>query len=629
MERSEPSLVPEWLKCSGSLTGSGNSNNQFTSSSSSSHSDNHSAVRHARNKLSVDSDGDIGRTSVLDRASSAYFRRSSSSKGASDSWSYSNFGKGHRERDWEKVSNGYHDRKNAVLSDQRNRNHSDSLDNLLPSMFEKDVLRRSQSLKTGKHSDTWPRKATNESSGTSKSHHSSGNGKLTTVAAVGNKSAFERDFPSLGAEVRQVGSEIGRILSPGLTNPVQSLPVGTSPVLGSDGRTSALADIPVGVGNSGRGVAVASQNVPAGSTPTMVTGLNMAEAVAQGPSRARTPPLLNVETQRLEELAIKQSRQLIPLVTVSTPKTLVVSPSEKSRPKVGQQLHPSLSFGSTRGGTSRSDSQKVSNESRLLILKPSRESNGVSSITTRDNLSPTNGSNKFANSPINITPSAAASVPFRSSGNSPRLATAERNQTPVRMTMEKRATAQAQSRNDFFNLLKKKSTSNSASSVLDSGSAVSPPVSEKSDELGTEDSSTSVTLQDGGVPSSEILIADLPADNRSEVALNGDAYAESQHGSSNGDEHSRPDAYLYPDEEEVAFLRSLGWEENAEDDDGLTEEEISTFFEQYMKLKPSAKVSQLMHSLSPLNSQNGTHGDALSGSSSMDSNGAAWTRQNV
>lgn len=249
-------------------------------------------MRHARNKLSVDSDGDIGRNSVLDRASSAYFRRSSSSKGASDSWSYSNFGKGHRERDWEKVSNGYHDRKNSVLGDHRNRNYSDSLDNLLPSMFEKDVLQRSQSLKTGKHSDTWPRKVTNESSGTSKSYHSSGNGKLSTVAAVGNKSAFERDFPSLGAEVRQVGSEIGRISSPGLTNPVQSFSVGTSPVLGSEGRISALADIPVGVGNSARGVAVASQNVPAGSTPTMMTGLNMAEAVAQGPSRARTPPLV-------------------------------------------------------------------------------------------------------------------------------------------------------------------------------------------------------------------------------------------------------------------------------------------------------------------------------------------------
>ncbi|GMI70566.1 hypothetical protein like AT1G36990 [Hibiscus trionum] len=657
MERSEPSLIPEWLRSGGSLTGSGNSIHQFTLSSS--HSDNHSALRHARNKFSVDSDGDnIGRTFVFDRAYSTYFRRSSSSKGYSDSRCYSNFAKGNRERDWEKFTNVYHDRKNAVLNDCRNLNYSDSLDNLLPSISEKDVLRRSQSMITGKRSDTWPRKATNEFSSNRKSHHSSDNGKLGTAfrdksafevdfplldaeerpvgyeigrvssPGLSNKSAFERDFPSLGAEERQLGSEIGRVSSPGLSNPVQSLPLGTSPGTDSDGRTSALADIPVDVGSSGRFVAVASQNVCAGSTPTTTMGLNMAEAVAQGPSRARTPPLLNVETQRLEELAIKQSRQLIPLVTISTPRTLVVSPSEKSKPKVGQQLHPSVSVNSTRGGTSRSDGIKVSNESRLCILKPSREPNGVSLVTTKDNLSPTNGSNRLVNIPLSITPSAAASAPFRSSGNSPKSATAERNRTQLRLAMEKRATAQTQSRNDFFNLLKKKSTTDSASSVLDPGPAVSPPVPEKPDELGTEDSNSYVTLKDAGVLAPELSIADLPIDNRSELAPNGDAYTEPQQCSSNGDEHSRPDVFLYPDEEEeAAFLRSLGWEENAGDDDGLTEEEINAFLEQYSKLKPSAKLFRRMQSLSPLNSHNGTRGDTSSRSSSMDSHGEASTRQ--
>ncbi|KAE8725993.1 WRKY DNA-binding protein 9, putative isoform 1 [Hibiscus syriacus] len=638
MEKSEPSLIPEWLKSGGSLT------------------DNHSALRHARNKLSVDSDGDIGRTSVLDRASSAYFRRSSSSKGSSDSWSYSNFPKGNWERDWEKFTNVHHDRKNAVFSDHGNRIYSDSVDNLLPSISEKDVLQRSKSMITGKRSDTWPRKATNEFSSNRKSHHSSGNGKLSTavreksaserdfhslgaeerlvgsevgrVSSPGliNKSEFERDFPSLGAEERQFGSELGRVSSPGLKNPVQSLPLGTSPGIGSDCRTSALADIPVGVGSSGRGVAIASPNVCACSTPTVTMGLNMAEAVAQGPTRARTPPLLNVETQRLEELAIKQSRQLIPLVTISTPKTLVASPSEKSKPKVGQQLRPSVSVNSTRGGTSRSDGIKISSESRLCILKPSRESNGVSLVTTKDNLSPTNGSNKLVNSPLSFSPSAAASAPFRSSGNSPRSAPAERNQTQLRLTMEKRATAQAQSRNDFFNLLKKKSTTDSASSVLVPRPAVSQPVSENLDELGTEDSNSAVTLKDAGVLAPEISIADLPTDNRSEMALNGDAYTEPQHCSTNGDGHSRPDVFLYPDEEEAAFLRSLGWEENAGDDDGLTEAEINAFLEQYSKLKPSAKLFQRMQSMSPLNSHNGTHGDVSSGLRTMDSNVEALTR---
>ncbi|XVE94019.1 hypothetical protein REPUB_Repub01dG0244200 [Reevesia pubescens] len=598
MERSEPSLIPEWLKSSGSSSGSGNSNHQFSSSSS--HSDNLSALRH-RNNLSGGSGHDIGRTSVLDRTTSAYFRRSSSSNGSALSRSYNSFAKGHRDRDREKDINGYRDRQKAVLSDHRNRNYSDSLDNMLPSMFdEKDVLRRSQSMLTGNRSDTWPRKVTNDSSVTRKSNHSAGNGLLSVVStAVGNKSAFERDFPVLVTEERQVGSEIGRVSSPGLSSAVQSLPVGTSAVTGSDGWTSALADMPVGVGSSGTGVAIASQNVsagPASMAPTMTTGLNMAETLAQGPSRARTPPPLNVGTQRLEELAIKQSRQLIPLVTTSTPKTLVVSPSEKSKPRVGQQQHPSLPLNYTRGGTSRSDNLKASNESRLQILKPSREPNGVS-LTTKDSLSPTNGSCKLANSPLSVTPSAAASAPFRSSGNSPRLATADLNQTPFRITIEKRPTAQAQSRNDFFNRLKKKSTTNSASSVRDLGSAVSPSVSDKSEEVGAEDSSTSVALQDEGVSSSKISISDLPTDNRSEITHNGDAYTGSQQCSSNGDGHSSPDAFVYPDEEEAAFLRSLGWEENAGDDEGLTEEEINAFFEKYIKLKPSAKLLHRMQSI--------------------------------
>ena len=140
----------------------------------------------------------------------------------------------------------------------------------------------------------WPRKATSDSSATNKSNHSSGNGLLSIVSTtVGNKSAFERDFPVLGAEERQVGSEIGRVSSPVLSTAVQSLPVGIAAVTGSDGWTSALADMPVGVGSSAAGVAVSSQNVSAGSAsiaPATTTGLNMAETLAQGPSRA--PPLV-------------------------------------------------------------------------------------------------------------------------------------------------------------------------------------------------------------------------------------------------------------------------------------------------------------------------------------------------
>lgn len=274
--------------------------------------DNHSALRHV-NKLSVGSDHDIDRTrtpvsdrdayayfrrsSVSDRSANtySYFRRSSSSNGSVRSRSYSSFAKGHRERDWEKSINGYHDRERSVLSDHRNRNYSDSLDSILPGMFEKDVLRHSKSMITDKRSDTWPRKVTDNSNANKKGNHRSGNGLSSIVGpAVGKKSAFERDFPVLVAEERQGGLEIGRVSSPCLSASVQSLPVGISSVSGSDCWTSALADMPVAVGSSVTGVAVASQNVSTVSsiTPTTTTGLNMAETLTQGPSRACTPPLV-------------------------------------------------------------------------------------------------------------------------------------------------------------------------------------------------------------------------------------------------------------------------------------------------------------------------------------------------
>lgn len=48
---------------------------------------------------------------------------------------------------------------------------------------------------------------------------------------------------------------------------------------------------------------------------------------------------------------------------------------------------------------------------------------------------------------------------------------------------------------------------------------------------------------------------------------------------------------LYSEEEEARFLRSLGWDETAEDEEeeGLTEEEISSFYRNYLSLKPASK----------------------------------------
>ncbi|KAK4405063.1 hypothetical protein Sango_0512800 [Sesamum angolense] len=137
---------------------------------------------------------------------------------------------------------------------------------------------------SGKRGDTWHKKVGTDLNIASGNNTNGLPSKGSPIGGV-NKTTFERDFPSLGAEQRAVIPEVGRVPSPGVSSALQSLPIAAPS---------------------------SSTSVALGST----TSLNMAEAVAQGPTRAQTTP------QRLEELTIKQSRQLIP-VTPSMPKPLV------------------------------------------------------------------------------------------------------------------------------------------------------------------------------------------------------------------------------------------------------------------------------------------------------------------
>ncbi|RVW42083.1 hypothetical protein CK203_093285 [Vitis vinifera] len=346
-----------------------------------------------------------------------------------------------------------------------------------------------------------------------------------------------------------------------------------------------------------------------------------------------------------------------PIIVYIVGRVFVPSPSDKPKSKIGlQPLH--LVNHSQRGGPARSDVTKTSNVGKLHVLKPSRERNGVSP-TAKDSLSPTMGS-RVANSPLAVTPSAAGSASLRSPRNNPTLASAERRPSVVLTSVEKRPTSQAQSRNDFFNLMRKKSSTNPPSAVPESGPAVSSSVSEKSDELITEVVTAPVTPKGRDILSSDNSGLDWSNENRGDKTENGnneacgvsqndrddeidnvngdacdvsqrdqgdevhdgngDACDVSQKFLDNGEKHSSPDEVLYPDEEEAAFLRSLGWEENGEDE-GLTEEEINAFYKECMKLKPSSNLLQrMLPKISPLlDSQMGSVAGAVSGLSSSDS----------
>ncbi|XP_041014669.1 uncharacterized protein LOC121257622 isoform X4 [Juglans microcarpa x Juglans regia] len=557
MDRSEPPLVPEWLKNSGSVAGGVSTDHQFSSSSL--HSDDHHISKHTRNRSSLsDGDHEIGHLFASDQATSINFRRSYSSNSSPHSLSYSSFGRSHRYRDWENIDD-YPDKGKLVLGNHRWRDYSDPLGSILPNRSQKDILQHSQSIITRKCGDMWPRKVAGDSNN-AKSKHSNGDGLFGGSSVVSStiKSAFESEFPSLLVEERQGGSEIGRVSSSGLNTAIQSLPIGNLSMIGCDGWKSALVEMPAIAGSNSTGTALGQQTISACSasvSPTTGTGLNMAETLAQGPPPTRALPQ-------------------------------VPSPSEKSKPYIGQQhtFPSSHSINQTPHGGS--DVTKIS-VGNLRILNSSRELNGFSS-TAKDGPSPANRS-RVANSPLGLTPSAAGSSLSKNLSNNLSPASAERRPIASRTTLERKSSSQAQSRNDFFKSLSRKNSSvNPPSAVPDPGPVVS--VAEISDKLAT------VALRDMSIPfqsrdalSLDTSVADL-SERRGEIAHSGNACDASQRCLRDSEEHSSPGLILHPDEEEAAFLRSLGWEENAGEDEGLTEEEISAFYMKYVKLQPSSKL---------------------------------------
>ncbi|KAL3629163.1 hypothetical protein CASFOL_026385 [Castilleja foliolosa] len=181
MERSEPTLVPKWLK----------------------------------NAVSSTSGGSTTHTGS-ERTTSSYFHRSSSSNGSGNSRSYSNFGRNQRYRDWakdntydyryqDKSTKGEHERR--YLADPPGNNTS-------VSKFDRDGLRRSHSMVSDKPIDTLPKKDVTDLIDANGKNTDDVVNRVSPISGVVSKGAFERDFPSLGAEERAVTPEAGRVPSP-------------------------------------------------------------------------------------------------------------------------------------------------------------------------------------------------------------------------------------------------------------------------------------------------------------------------------------------------------------------------------------------------------------------------------
>lgn len=266
--------------------------------------DDHAVALPTRNWSSVTaSDHDSPRScAFVDRNSSAYFRRSLSTNGSvmydkepsTHSRNYSSFSRGRRDRDWDKG----HD---SRFMDARDRDYSDSLlsANVLTNRTKKDILRRSQSMISGKRGEVWPKRANEVKNG----FHTGG----SIISSI-RKTAFDRDFPTLGAEEKHVVHDIGRVSSPSLCSASQSLPMGTLSVIGGDGWTSALAELPAIVGSNSTVLSSVQQTAPASLAtvpPSNGTGLNMAETLAQPSLRARAVTLVTKNAFVIHEFCVQ------------------------------------------------------------------------------------------------------------------------------------------------------------------------------------------------------------------------------------------------------------------------------------------------------------------------------------
>ncbi|CAA7062331.1 unnamed protein product [Microthlaspi erraticum] len=554
MDKGEPSLVPEWLR----ISGGGSSNHLLVSSSS--HSDSASLQNNSRNRNSRSkSDVDSIHSPFLDRSSSTNSRRGTSN-GTGGKHAYSSFNFNRSQRDKDRMRE-----KDRSYVDQWDLDTCIPLRNIVAGR-DQDQLRRSHSMVTRKQGDHLSRGFTVglKNGGSSTSYN--GNGILPGPS-IGNsfqRTGFDKDFPSLGADEKHGGQDVVRVSSPGLSSAVQSLPVGNSALIGGEGWTSALAEVPNVIEKACAGSLTSPKaSIVSSGTLPGPTGLNMAEALVQAPARTHTPPQGSVKTQR-EDLAIKQSRQLIPVVP-SAPKILNSSDKSKIKQVVragetclahtrNSQQQPSVLLGNFQSNPSG----QIKSEKKLLVLKPARE-NGVAAV--KESGSPSgNPNSRPASSQLMNSAQSTQSAPVRSTNSPKELKGATAFTMTSSQTIEKKSSlAQTQSRNAFYSALKRKSTSTSISSdsVNSTANCISSSVEEK-------------------VDSSKELVA---SDSSSPQATSG---VEVTQRNSIGFEEADT-----PDEEEAEFLRSLGWEENNGEDEALTEEEIKAFFEQYEMLRPA------------------------------------------
>jgi len=276
--------------------------------------------------------------------------------------------------------------------------------------------------------------------------------------------SFEREFPHLGSEDKNGKQDIGRVPSPGISTPIQNIPL-----VVSDGWNSVLAEVPALVDPNIN--SVSSSSSPAGSSkPIEVSNsgsaLSMAETVMQSPLNICTTPQLSIDAQKIEERTMRQCilRPLTPSsnkisASISLDKLLKskgARAGESNGPiKVAPQLSIQPSSNSVRTPV-KTELVKQSQSGSLQVL--SREQNGTVNTAAKDITS---------NNPVSPVLGRSSSMePMRKSIVNPKLkvGTNGRSLHPLQGSFADRK-ASAKDKYKFFELLRSKSVNGSSAAI--------------------------------------------------------------------------------------------------------------------------------------------------------------------
>ncbi|CAK9237562.1 unnamed protein product [Sphagnum troendelagicum] len=688
MDRSEPSLVPEWLRGAGGATHhvqpssahQGASNADYISPRS------YSALSE-RNYYSAGRRGGGGRSSSVNERSlqdwDPYSRGYTNFVRSPVSRTYEATERidrdAQREWDWDRDRNG-HDRDRAsgfggVDDLDRDQQHLDtSLSYWRPGLgpnlgvrheVEPLPLRRSQSMTlTARALENGEKKMLGGEQGGLPSVLPATSGSLTSSM---QKAAFERNFPSLGAQDRGasgvvVQPNLGHVavlsprplwqgpsttrldgtrsstLSPGLPSSGVNRGLvagsgGSGANIGAEGWSSALAEAPSALMGgltaiNGTSVAdpsitsvssVSSGTIVVTTSGTSANPTKMVDALVQNPPRFHAPPQQSAEKQRLEELALKQSRQLIPMKP-SLPKNMGLSPREKLKPKVvrtqdvvtppaGMKVRQPVGS-SASSSPYRLPASQHAETPKVLAHKMNKEIGSVLPLSQPDSALKSNSSPL---GPISVGVSLGSAVGNASGGGgnisyTPRKQKQllDRHALPIPSlslpagsmdgslggirpkdglngtlagTDDRRPPMPTQNRVDFFNALRKKASVGAALSAADMRDQMT---TKKSDFVNGKELVASLTNQNAASPEESTINGVIMKEGSNEQLFETEVSANVASGGATASE-----------EEEAAFLRSLGWEENAEDgEEALTEEEISAFYQERMRLTTVSTAMQ-------------------------------------